>query len=87
MTRNNIVAGKKVSEIIVQQGAPANINWYFHDVSPAIRSKRAALAAMHSVVSATAERDEQLNKEDDLFFRIVKRGSRWFVQAGREGAK
>ena len=77
MTRNNIVAGKKVSEIIVQQGAPANINWYFHDVSPAIRSKRAALAGMHSI----------MNKEDDLFFRIVKRGSRWFVQAGREGAK
>ena len=62
---------KQIIETIVQDNAPANIDWR-GDVSPAIRGKSAALAAMKMVVDNSGN-----------FFRVQKRGSRWFLQVGQ----
>ena len=63
---------KEVTQIIVQDNAPANINWR-GDVAPAFTSKRSVLAAM-----------DMVSKPDSFdVFRAVKRGSRWFLQVGQ----
>lgn len=63
---------KEVTQTIVQDNAPADVNWR-GDVAPAFASKRSVLDAMSRVT----------NDDNSNVFRAVKRGSRWFLQIGQ----
>tara|TARA_R100001594_G_scaffold31105_1_gene58038 strand:- start:581 stop:793 length:213 start_codon:yes stop_codon:yes gene_type:complete len=63
---------KAVTQTIIQDDAPENINWR-GDVTPAIPTKRDAVNAMNTLAGI----------HDNNFFRIQKRGTRWFVQVGQ----
>tara|TARA_R100000808_G_scaffold19082_1_gene41554 strand:+ start:273 stop:497 length:225 start_codon:yes stop_codon:yes gene_type:complete len=68
---------KEITQIIVQDNAPENINWR-GNVASGFTSKRSVLSAMARVATPNGHGGNGMD-----FFRAVKRGSRWFLQVGQ----